>query len=67
VLPLSNEALIEDIAIMTTQMQLEARSTYVNVSAEEEPINENAGTALSSGTVKRHFEGGFSRIRQNDQ
>ena len=44
---------------MTTQMQFEVQSTYVNVSADEEPLNESAGTALSSGTVKRHFEGGI--------
>src|SRR5215217_3716749 len=44
---------------MTTQMQFEVRSTYVNVSADEEPVNESAGTALSSGTVKRHFQGGI--------
>jgi hypothetical protein len=44
---------------MTTQMQFEARSTYINVSADEEPVDESAGTALSSGTVKRHFEGGI--------
>ena len=44
---------------MTTQMQFEVRSTYINVSADEEPLNETAGTALSSGTVKRHFDGGI--------
>jgi hypothetical protein len=44
---------------MTTQMQFEVRSTYVNVSADEKLVDESTGTALSSGTVKRHFEGGI--------
>ena len=46
---------------MRTQRSFEARSTYVNVSADETPLGDGgSGATVTSGSVTRRFEGDLS-------